>query len=94
MSVSKLWLGDLKAYSADRIAGKGQTLPHASVVLRGKTAKPVAKNPDFNPFPDPLRILEGNDQDDLCRIREESYPSYFPGGTDPIPPSWTFVLLC
>jgi hypothetical protein len=93
MSVSNMWLGDLKNYSAERIAGKGQLLPHASMVLRGRTAKPVLENLLFNPFPDPLRILQG-DENDLCHIREESYLNYFPGGIDPVPPSWTFVLLC
>lgn len=94
MAISKLWLGDLKNYSAERIAGKGQIFPHASMVLREKTAKPLEKNALFNPFPDRLRMLQGDEQDEVCRIREESYLSYFPGGIDPVPPSWTFVLLC
>ena len=70
MSVSNMWLGDLKNYSAERIAGKGQIFPHASMVLREKTAKPLEKNALFNPFPDHLRMLQGDEQDEVgtrCR---------------------------
>ena len=69
---SNLNLGPLQPFSASRLIGMAQILPHPDLVLVGESAPSVRENKKFDPFPRELRSIHDR------ATREGMYGEFFP----------------
>ena len=73
---SDIRLGPSQPFSASRLCGMGQILPHPSLIHAGEIRPPVMQNAGYDPFPRELRSMENeNDQ-------ERAYGDFFPNSPD------------
>lgn len=70
--VSDMSLGPLQPFSASRLIGMAQILPHPDLVIVGESGPPVRDNKKYDPFPRELRSISEQ------ATREEMYGEFFP----------------
>lgn len=71
--VSEISLGPLQPFSASRLIGMAQILPHPHLLLVGESHPSLRENKKYDPFPRELRSVSDH------ATREEVYGEFFPG---------------
>lgn len=73
---SDIELGPLQPFSASRLLGTCQILPHPSLVIVGSSRPPLQANKGYDPFPRELRLM------DSTQAKQDVYQAFFPSSPE------------